>query len=129
MTSMTFDEFAKKYGSNGEDKGKSNQRTLDHLHQAAVKAQYLTGSEYWDTYLSYLQADIETVELRANELIERLAFPTTINYEEVIGIKLKICRLQSYADALKMAMALPIKIINDGMAGKDTEIKNPGGTD
>lgn len=87
--------------------------------QQAVNAKFLTSNEYWDDYLSYLQAAIDRTVGSLDSFDARLTDSSVTNPDELMKAKIGRCECQARIDAWKSAMSLP----SDLMAGGETARK------
>jgi hypothetical protein len=110
-----FRELAKKQQ---EEKAKTNEPALYMLERAAVDAKMLTGSPYWDKYLTQLQASIEGSERQREEIEARLCSPDTVNNEEIMRLKIVLAEVRGRIEAWTAALRLPTEIIDADLRAK-----------
>lgn len=98
----------------------NGQRTnLEMIRQAAVKADLLTGDQYWDTFLSYLEAAVENLSTDRETSNRLLCGPQTVEPNEIMVLKFRIAQLDIQIATIRGIMALPKDIRERGEQAKD----------
>lgn len=111
---MTFDR--KQYeASTAERAGRRQDRSnLAFLAQAAVKAELLTGSPHWDTFLTYVQAAIEATRVQATQIERTLADPFILDPAVIMRAKMASALARERILAWEAVMALPKDLMAEG---------------
>lgn len=94
-------------------------QNLRMIAQAEVKMGLLTGDPCWDTFLSYLEAAVETTERQLALLQAKLFQPEIVDTNEIMGLKVMIAQCQSRAEVLRAVMSLPKDIKTTGEVAKE----------
>ena len=81
------------------------------LRQASVKSDLLVNDPHWDTYLSYIQAQVEQLEKMVEDATAKLVDPKVIDHEEMIQAKMIIGEASAMIRAFTMAMGFPTAIM------------------
>lgn len=87
---------------------------LHQIARAAPPMEVLTQSEEWNTYVSYLQAQLEKAENEILLFTEKLLSPGLWDHTEMVRIKAAILTLQERATTLKASIEIPKHIIDSG---------------
>ena len=81
---------------------------------APVMEALITGSDVWNRYLGYLQAQFDQATTRKRYAQDRLADPLVLAHEDLLKLKNDILVADAILATLKFAMELPKAIIEDG---------------
>ena len=81
---------------------------------APVMEALVTGSDAWNRYLGYLQAQFDQAASRKHYAQDRLADPLVLAHEDLLKLKNDIVVADAILATLKFAMELPKAIIEDG---------------
>ena len=92
------------------------------LLQAAVEAKYLTGSEYWDLYLRYIQSAVERSQAVEQQLMYALASPGLVDHEKIIAVKMQLLECRARIQAWGSAMELPKLLMERGAEVEELEV-------
>ena len=92
------------------------------LLQAAVEAKYLTGSEYWDLYLRYIQSAVERSQAVEQQLMYALASPGLVEHEKIIAVKMQLLECRARIEAWESAMELPKLLMERGAEVEELEV-------
>jgi len=91
------------------------------LRQAAVKANWLVKDTNWDTYLTYIQADIEEFDVIIRSARQIMEDPATVNHDDLMKAKLVLLEAKAMKKALNIAITYPSQIVKEGKELKDRE--------
>jgi hypothetical protein len=118
MTQPTIDEYKKrqKNAHGGASSDAERLLQLNQLRQAGVAAANLTGNQYWDMYLSYLQGAIDQSLECKRAIEEGLADPAMVDHNEIIRLKIALQDFVSTISALRAAISLPRDLERNGEA-------------
>jgi len=83
------------------------------LKQAAVKSKWLVDSPSWDTFLSYIQADIEDLDAMIASARHVMENPAIVNHDEIMKAKIVLLEAEAMKRALNIAITYPSQIIKD----------------
>ena len=92
---------------------------LEYLVQAQVKMENLTGDQYWDIYLSYLQDVFERVSTQAGQVRDNLCDPKMVDSNAIMGVKLELAGLNGQIKMLEAIIGLPKAIMESSEMAKD----------
>jgi hypothetical protein len=96
--------------------------TSEVLQQAAVQAEYLTGSEYWDIFLRYLQSAVERSQSVEAHLLESLGSPTLVDHDAILKVKMQLLEVRARMEAWETAMGLPNLLMEYGETTKEIAV-------
>lgn len=117
---LTLDEYKKTRAgldqANGHDSGL---RHLEMIRQAGVKAGLLTGHPHWDTFLSYIQAAVESLEAVAQGFEDVLCDPTVVENSELLKAKIGLAECRAQIRTLNSVISLPKDLMAQGDQAKD----------
>lgn len=88
---------------------------MELLRQAEVKSRHLTQDRNWDTYLTYLQANIESLKVMVEGATAKLVDPKTLDHAEMMAAKMVIVEANAMIRAFTMSIQYP-KAIMDAYA-------------
>jgi len=111
-------EWTEHVAEKANTKARESRPGLEMLQQAAVKSSSLTGNPAWDTFLSYLQAAVDTTKLQRDAFQDKLTDPDLVNTEEMLRLKSNITRCSERIIAWETAISLPKDIIAEGEKAK-----------
>ncbi len=102
------------------NKRKPNGEThhFEMIKQAAVKAEFLTGMDHWDTFLSYLQVVLEASEGHKLDALEMLGHPNNVDHSTMLRAKIALAECESRIGILRAVMSLPKDLIEMGNDAK-----------
>jgi len=89
------------------------------LRQAAVKSNWLLNDPKWDTFLTWVQADVEELEKMEAHARAKLENPAITNHDELMKAKIVLLEAQAMKRALTIAITYPRKILDDKIALED----------
>lgn len=112
---ITYDEFSKREKNNKHYQAQQ----FEYIKQAAVNAEYLTGNEYWDKYVSYIQAKIEEMRDILDQLMDKLADPNIVDHNHIMSLKLSVIEAATYIKAWEAVITLPKDLIENGKITKE----------
>jgi len=84
------------------------------IQQAAVQAEYLTGSEYWDIFLRYIQSAVDRSKGIENQLMETLASAQMVEHTQWLKTKIALLECRARVEAWESVMQLPKDLIDNG---------------
>ena len=87
---------------------------LQSLSQAQIKAEHVTGDPNWDTFLSYIQAAVESHEAELEELKTMLESPHMVAPDDIMRLKIAIISCRARLSAWGAVIALPRDIREHG---------------
>lgn len=104
------------------DKNKEEtNRNVKILRQAAIKSKWLVSDSKWDTYLTWIQADIESLEKMVDESRGVLEDPAVVGYEELMKAKTVLLESKAMISSLSIAISYPSQIIKGKKALEDRQ--------
>lgn len=92
---------------------------LQYLVQAQVKQENLTGDQYWDIYLSYLQEVFERITPQANQIRDRLCDPKVVDPNAIMEAKLALADINGQIRMIEAILGLPKAIMESGDKAKE----------
>jgi len=107
-----YAEFCRKK-LNGQA-GQDSRVHLEALSQAQIKAEHVTGDPNWDTFLSYIQAAVESHEAELKGLKTLLESPDMMDMDEMMNCKVAIIRRRERISAWNAVIGLPRDIKEHG---------------
>lgn len=110
---------------------REDRQTLTMIHQAALKAEQVTGDPAWDQYLSYLQSAIEKRTQIRTRLMTDLANPSLVNAEQINQRRIMVFQIDATIDILNVVISLPsdIKKLGSIAAEKLKTLVEPEGAE
>lgn len=87
---------------------------LEAIQQAAVKAENLTGDPLWDTYLSYVQAGIERMEMVRDACLEKLGSSSLVDQNQIMATKVALAEAKAMIEAWQAVLSLPKDLKENG---------------
>ena len=112
---MTFERFDyEKLSAAASQERQLAPKALQMLQQRSVAAEALVGDPVWDTFLSYLQAMLETCTQHRDAVMAQLANPTLVNADQVAQRRIAAIRLNERIDLLKEIIGMPSEIKKTG---------------
>jgi len=82
--------------------------------QAAISAEYVTGTPEWDRLLSIMQAEAETARAAKTALEAALMAPDIMDPQRMMQIKIDALILAERIKVIEAVVALPSNIMRDG---------------
>ncbi len=118
---MTYDrrEWDEHVERQGKTKLNGQKPGLEYLVQAQVKMENLTGDQYWDIYLSYLQDVFERVSVQAGQARDQLCDPRLVDSNAIMGVKLELAGLNGQIKMLEAIIGLPKAIMESSEMAKE----------
>lgn len=115
---MTFDRS--QFASLAERKRNERQDRprLELVAQAAVKANLLTGSPHWDTFLTYIQSAVDATERQLKGFEAKLSDPAIVNPDDMMRAKIWASECRGRRDALLAVLSLPADLMKAGEAAR-----------
>ena len=101
-----------------DQRAQMDQPGLELIAQAGVKAGNLTEHPLWDTFLSYLQAGVETAKADVATLRTTLEDPNLNDHVQILGVKAALLLRNERITVLEAVIALPKEIIEQGGRAK-----------
>ena len=89
------------------------------MRQAAIKSRWLLNDTHWDTYLTWIQADVESLDKVIAAARERLEDPAIVNRDEIMKNKIVLLEAKAMKKALEIAISYPSQIVKDNRALND----------
>ena len=87
---------------------------LETLSQAQIKAEHVTGDPNWDTFLSYIQAAVESHEEELEQLKTMLESPVMVAPDDIMRLKIAIISCRARLAAWDAVISLPKDIKEHG---------------
>lgn len=116
---ITRDDFRKAAEAKKKERQRSQIGHLELLHQAAVRAELLTGDPQWDTYMSFLQDTVNKTQAIRSRYEEILSDPNVVDDGEMRRAKIGVIECTSAINALEAAISLPKMLKDTGEIAKD----------
>lgn len=85
----------------------------------AVAAEYLTGNDHWDHFLSYLQAAHKRLTTAADQVASVILHPMTVNSDFLMAQKALHAGLRAQIEILSDVMKFPAEIMTAGREARD----------
>lgn len=101
------------------EKSREARPMLQAIHQAAAKAEFLTGHEGWDTYLGYLENAMEGARRNRDGHARNLANPLLADPNMIARERTQLLLCDERIKALLWASQLPADIVRLGAAAKE----------
>jgi len=97
---------------------------LEEIVRAAPKMELLTGSEEWDSFLTYLQAalDMTLDQLEYNNTL--MLDPNSWDNESLMKTKMNLLRLREKKEVLEFVMTMPKELIQTGEIARNQLMKS-----
>ena len=117
----TREQFRELMKEKAKEKSKVNGQSgnLEFLVQAQVKMENLTGDQYWDRFLSLVQAGLDKMKAQEVSLRDALCSPGMVDPNDIMAIKLSLANVGGQIASLEMVLQLPTDIINSGEQAKN----------
>ena len=116
-----FRAFDKRHRQKNEDKQEVTNHNVIVLRQAAVKCNWLVKDSKWDTYLTWIQADVDELNAVIESARQKMEDPATVNHDDLMKAKSVLLEAKAMRQALNIAISYPTQIIKDGKDLKDRE--------
>lgn len=100
-------------------KPKVNGQHLEYLAQAEMMMQNLTGDQYWDRFLSYIQSALDGMKANLSGMEEALCSPSMVDPNEIMAAKLAIAAVGGRIESLEAVLALPKDIMETGERARE----------
>lgn len=92
---------------------------LEYLVQAEVKQKNLTGDQYWDIFLSYIQSTLEMLKDRDFKLRDTVCSPSTVSPNVITKLKLEIADVGGMIKMAEAVLSLPKGIMEEGEKARE----------
>ena len=122
----TREEYQELLEKQGKERLNGQKPGFEYLVQAQVKMENLTGDQYWDIYLSYLQDVVERISVQSDHARDRLCNTKMVDPNAIIEIKMEIAGLNSQIKLLEAIIGLPKAIMESADTAKE-RLKDLGG--
>lgn len=122
----TREEYQELLEKQGKERLNGQKPGFEYLVQAQVKMENLTGDQYWDIYLSYLQDVLERISVQSDHARDRLCNTKMVDPNAIIEIKMEIAGLNSQIKLLEAIIGLPKAIMESADTAKE-RLKDLGG--
>jgi len=93
------------------------------LKQAAIKSKWLLNDPKWDTYLTWIQADIEELKKIITASRDVLENPGIVNHDEIMKAKIVLLEAKAMLNAFSIAITYPSQIV-EGKKDVEDRIKD-----
>lgn len=92
---------------------------LEFFVQAEVKQEHLTGNAHFDTFLSYIQKNLEEQRGQFVVMKDRLCDPSCVDPTDIMTTKLLLSEMKGRIESLEEVMALPNEIRDKGVKARE----------
>lgn len=117
---MAFDrQDIEEFGKTQRKPGADEASRLRMIQQSAVRSDQMTGDPAWDTYLSYVQAQIDGLKKSRDDFRVRLASPQMVNQDQISLVRISLIRADDRIAALEWAIQLPSLIKKMGVIAQE----------
>lgn len=96
-------------------------RAVVALRQAAVKSKWLLKDSKWDTYLTWIQADIDDLDAMMTSARLILEDPRVVNHDELMRAKNVLLEAKAMKQALNIAITYPSQMLKGKKDAKERQ--------
>ncbi len=111
---VDFREWKQRQAEAAKVAAKRRAPDLRVAQRAELDARAVTAVPEWDTFLTYLQAALETSRKQRSELKEQLLGDALINHDAIMKAKLTFARIEERVVLLEAVIDLPKDLIQNG---------------
>lgn len=115
----TREEYQELLKKQGKEKLNGQKPGLEYLVQAQVKMELLTGDQYWDIFLSYLQSSLEALRVQESQIRDQLCMPGLVDPNAMMEVKLDLVGVSNQAKAIEAIIGLPKAIMESSEKAKE----------